>query len=575
VSIKNKLVTAVTTAGLLAGLFGSAFVPAVNAARVGAADPASKASVTTVTEDAAGLIKEGATNKFGFLSSNSDQETANDDVQITFAIKSAGSAVVGDADLKAVSSNSAVQVAWAYTSGAGPVADTCSDIDGDGEDNILEDVGAGDESADNVDAFATSDIVLEAPGGDTGVYSLCLAAATATSAATSTVTISAAASGTEEFVVLKTLTVTAIGPISSLALSITDGYKYVAEGNSLLDDWLTVVGKDSNGTIINGDDDTISAGFDLVDTITEWEDNPEHSDGDTAIAFFAGNSGEDNADGGSTLYNLEIDTCISNDDEDLTDAGDSFSLKIQNAAGSVVSNAITITCTTDSTGVARVTGVTAEATSGLETYNETAVGSDDELSLFATVVDEDGRPMGDGSTAVDFDWSIDGAAVIEAGFFDAGNANLAIGGKVELGALCTIAAGVCAGTPNLDFGRSGRFTYVLTADDSNLSTALDVEADFTLTYTVVGEDASTISGTRNAAKTRATITADMGESNAFVRVEFYVELANGNVKTYVRRANADGIATLVQARRRTTVYVYADEAETGGVPTDVIKVVFK
>jgi hypothetical protein len=60
-----------------------------------------------------------------------------------------------------------------------------------------------------------------------------------------------------------------------------------------------------------------------------------------------------------------------------------------------------------------------------------------------------------------------------------------------------------------------------------------------------------------------------------VRVEFYVELANGNVKTYVRRANADGIATLVQARRRTTVYVYADEAETGGVPTDVIKVVFK
>jgi len=202
VSIKNKLVTAVTTAGLLAGLFGSAFVPAVNAARVGAADPAPKASVTTVTEDAAGLIKEGATNKFGFLSSNSDQETANDDVQITFVINSAGGTPLQNADLKAVSSNSAVQVAWAYTSGAGPVADTCSDIDGDGEDNILEDVGAGDESADNVDAFATSDIVLEAPGGDTGVYSLCLAAATATSAATSTVTISAAASGTEEFVVL-------------------------------------------------------------------------------------------------------------------------------------------------------------------------------------------------------------------------------------------------------------------------------------------------------------------------------------------------------------------------------------
>jgi hypothetical protein len=521
---------------------------------------------------------EGATNKFGFLSSNSDQETANDDVQITFAIKSAGSAVVEDADLKAVSSNSAVQVAWAYTSGAGPVADTCSDIDGDGEDNVLEDVGEGDETADNVDAFATSDIVLEAPGGETGVYSLCLAAATATSAATSTVTISAAASGTEEFVVLKTLTVTAIGPIASLALSITDGYKYVAEGNSELDEWLTVVGKDSNGTIINGDEDTISSGFDLVNTITEWEDNPEHSDGDTAIAFFAGDSGVNNADGGSTLYDLEVDTCLDNDDDDFGDAGNSFSLKIQNAGGSVVSNAISITCTTDSTGVARVTGVTAEATSGLQTYNETADDSDDELSLFATVVDEDGRPMGDGSTAVDFDWSIDGAAVIEGGFFDADDDNVAIGGKVELGSLCDLDAdGDCGviDAANLDFGRIGRFTYVLTADDSDLSTALDVEADFTLTYTVVGEDASTISRTRNAAKTRATITADLGESNAFVRVEFYVELANGNVKTYVRRANADGVATLVQVRRNTTVYVYADEAETGGVPTDVIKVVFK
>jgi hypothetical protein len=557
VSIKNKLVTAVTTAGLLAGLFGSAFVPAANAARVGAADPAPKASVTTVTEDDAGFIMEGATNKFGFRSSDADKGVggALDEVAITFAIKSAGSEEVEDADLKAVSSNSAVQVAWAYTNAG--VASTCEAVD------------------DIAGAFATTDIVLEAPGGVTGEYVLCLAAATATSAGTSTVTISAAAEGTEEFVVLKTLTVTAIGPIASLTLSITDGYKYVAEGNSELGEWLTVVGKDSNGTIINGDDDTISAGFDLVDTITAWEDNPEHSDGDTAIEFFAGDSGEDNADGGSTLYDLEGDTCISNDDEDLTDAGDSFSLKIQNAAGSVVSNAITITCTTDSTGVARVTGVTAEATSGLETYNETAVGSDDELSLFATVVDEDGRPMGDGSTAVDFDWSIDGAAVIEGGFFDADDDNVAIGGKVELGALCTIDAGICDAPPNLDFGRAGRFTYVLTADDSNLSTALDVEADFTLTYTVVGEDASTISGTRNAAKTRATITADMGESNAFVRVEFYVELANGNVKTYVRRANADGIATLVQARRRTTVYVYADEAETGGVPTDVIKVVFK
>jgi hypothetical protein len=567
-------VTAVTTAGLLAGLFGSAFVPAVNAARVGAADPAPKASVTTVTEDDSGLIMEGATNKFGFLSSNSDQETANDDVQITFVINSAGGTPLQNADLKAVSSNSAVQVAWAYTSGAGPVADTCSDIDGDGEDNILEDVGAGDESADNVDAFATSDTVLEAPDGALGAYILCLAAGTATSAGTSTVTISAAASGTEEFVVLKTLTVTAIGPVASLALSITDGYKYVAEGNDELGEWLTVVGKDSNGTTINGDTGTISAGFDLVNTITEWEDNPEHSDGDTAINFWTGDSGVNNATGGSTLYDLEINTCLDDADDDFDDAGNSFSLKIANAAQTVVSNAITITCTTDSALVARVTRIYAEATTGASVYNETATGSDDFLSLFAVVVDANGMPLGDGAATQDYGWSIDGAVAITSEFTDNGT-EVAVGGEIELGTLCETIdiGGAC--TEGIDFGRNGRFTYAVAAADSDLSTTTNVELEVELTYTAVGEDDVAISQTRNAAKTRATIAADMGESNAFERIEFTVELANGTVKTFIRRANASGVATLVQSRRKTTVYVYADVEDGGGSPTDVLKVVFK
>jgi len=47
VSIKNKLVTAVTTAGLLAGLFGSAFVPAARAAAVANLLPAVETNATT------------------------------------------------------------------------------------------------------------------------------------------------------------------------------------------------------------------------------------------------------------------------------------------------------------------------------------------------------------------------------------------------------------------------------------------------------------------------------------------------------------------------------------------------
>jgi hypothetical protein len=52
VSIKNKLVTAVTTAGLLAGLFGSAFVPSVNgaAALTAAAAASTVACVSSATD---------------------------------------------------------------------------------------------------------------------------------------------------------------------------------------------------------------------------------------------------------------------------------------------------------------------------------------------------------------------------------------------------------------------------------------------------------------------------------------------------------------------------------------------
>ena len=59
-SIKKKLVTAITTAGLLAGLFGSAFVPTANAAAV--ADPtAAQASIRCVASTVdADVVSQGA-----------------------------------------------------------------------------------------------------------------------------------------------------------------------------------------------------------------------------------------------------------------------------------------------------------------------------------------------------------------------------------------------------------------------------------------------------------------------------------------------------------------------------------
>jgi hypothetical protein len=563
-------VTAVTTAGLLAGLFGSAFVPTAYGTR-GAITPP-KASLTVLTTGTA-LDDNAAGTAFGFLSDDSDDAAASADVVLKVAINSAGNIDLTSADLKAVSSNDDILVSWLYNDdltqldGAAAAID-CADMDS------TDAAGTSDLGQDNFGASDTVEGVADHATG-TGLFWLCLAAADSDTAATSTITISAQAadaSDTEGFVTLKTVTVTAIGPTDAITLSITDGYRYVAEENTELEEWLTVLCYDENGTLINDATASISAG-NSCGTVTEDSLNPKNAD-DTAFDFIDTTDATAVATGANAgslrLFHLLEDTCNTETDEDLTDAGNSYSLKV--AVGTVKSNAITITCTGVSAD-ARVTRIYAEATTGASTYNETATGSDDYLSLFAVVVDENGMPLGDGAATQDFDWSIDGATAIEDEFTDNGT-EVAEGGEIELGTLCeTITAGDC--TAGIIFGRNGRFTYTVAAADSDLSTTTAVELEVELTYLAVGEDDASISRTRNAAKTRATITADMGESNAFERIEFTVELANGNVKTFIRRANASGVATLVQSRRNTTIYVYADVEDGGGSPTDVLAVKFK
>jgi hypothetical protein len=128
-----------------------------------------------------------------------------------------------------------------------------------------------------------------------------------------------------------------------------------------------------------------------------------------------------------------------------------------------------------------------------------------------------------------------------------------------------------------DTNRFGRFSYTLTAADSNLDVSRNdgddpVEKSFSFAYTAINSaDPVTISKVRNAAKTIAVFTADMGEEAAFELVYFTVEKANGTVVEYARRANATGVAKLTLNRRNTTIYVYASEVED----TDVIKCVFK
>jgi len=569
VSIKNKFATAVATASLLAGIFGSAFVPSALAARGDVDDPIAR--YTTFSSAGAILTDSGrydededaqtTETKWGFYSADSDDADASDTAEIEFTLFSdyqvvggvrEGDSPIAAADLIAESGSSKLKVAFAYD--AAGVEDDCSDLDS----------GAGD-----LNYFAQTDSIAdvdEADGGE-GNYLLCLAADTATTSVSTTVTLKArAADSTGAYVTVKVMPVQVLGAISSLTASITDSYRYIANDNEGLTGWVTIVAKDAAGNILNGGNGTITQ-FETLDNVNDWEDNPlnwEESvvdllgvDADSAFADDTLGAGEEME---FQLFDVAGDVCVSNDDlEDQGDEGSSYAVKFEALGGDVVSNAITITCTDEA---ARVTGLTPEATSGDETYDEAAPG-DDELDVDATVVDGAGRPLGDGSSVAcdDFTWTFDGNADLN---------NDAIGAGDVVGGVCE----VVDLAPAMD--RKGRFTYTLTAATPDLGDEDADEVEFTLSYLATGSDDVAITRKRNAAKTIATITADMGEDNAYRRVEFFVELANGNLKTYARRANEDGVAVLIQARRNTTVYVYADLAgEDAGSPTDVLKVRFR
>ena len=426
VSIKRKVLTAVTTAAMLAGVFGAAFVPSASAALV-TADPVVLPKYTTLTEGA--LLQETSNGSkiFGLQASAALDTASADTASIIVDLFSAGAGGVGttgydfatnDLQLKATSSSSKVKVAWAYENDG--TSDNCGDVDTTGTfntSNIQEGVASLTNDANDSD------------------FRLCIGADTATSAGTSTINVYA------NNVLASTFTVVVVGPVASLTLSIVDGYKYISEDNDLLDDWLKVVAKDSAGTVINGASNTVS---DETITVDNYADNPEHAQTEAAVAFVAANFTSD-SDGATaaSMNRLDVSAGVCLDDsgtasnpENDSEAGTSFALAVQDDTDSdVVSNTVTITCTGDEQG-AKVTALAAEATTGGLTYNETATGSDDQLSLTATVTDAAGRPLGDGADSfdvfADFQATAGGYTDLE---WESNEGEVAVGGEIEVGYL--------------------------------------------------------------------------------------------------------------------------------------------
>jgi hypothetical protein len=583
-SIKNKFATAVATASLLAGLFGSAFVPSALAAGRTPAIPVVKPTVTEVyagvgvtAASSTTAASAGKARTFGFYSGgnaggdnlalvdtiDSIATAADNDASIGFGLFSASSAGVGTTiydfgtttELKATSSNSGVVVAWAY-SDSGEKDDTCESLDGAGV--------AADSS------FAASDTVAgvdphtqQGAFGNDDVYVLCLAAASATTAATSTITVTA------NGVTAATVTVTAVGPIASIALAATDGAN-IAEANGVVDQFWQVIAKDSAGTVINGNQGsaTKAAGVSKLDLdFDHLSTNPKNLNGTgSAIVPLDGNG--DTAEYtesylGYQYFDLESGVCLedtglANDAvaEGNADAGKSYELKvIYDATTDITSNGVTILCTGGWEG-ATVTSVSVDATSGGLEYENLA--TDDEITMTGILKDSAGRLMGAGLG------SLDDAALVStssglSGVDAALPASFSVNGKGEFI--------IDAFTPTVSTAKKYAYsvTVYVNAGTARATGGTAVAGETAVTkkysfvYTASDSDATSIVPTvvRNAAKTRATITVDCGLADSMEYIDWDVELANGDLIPYTRKADIDGIVKLTLNKRRTTVRVQA------------------
>jgi hypothetical protein len=555
-SIKNKFATAVATASLLAGLFGSAFVPSALAVREVPLDTPSVAKTETWTSDddyimpvlGSNGIVTGADRAFWASTVELDfdnnyqsdyvyemETSAYDDLGIEYYLYTKTGADVEVADLKATSSSSVIKVKWGYNDAGN--ADNCEDIDSD-------------------DVFTTTDTVTDVEGTDGGdLYELCIHG----NGKPGTATITVVANG----VTLAPITITVIGDIASL--TVTPDGSYVAEDNDSVDNFFTVTAKDINGVVINGPQTGVGGGVYLDDALNDpfgfllgAEGNPLNQQGD-AIDFIDttfNSNGATTATGvDNYAYNqvdLNANTCVSETaaGENDADAGKSYSLaaEIDNDDSDVItSNSFTITCTGPEAD-AKLSKFEVEATSGDLDYTDDV---DDVISVYGYFTDQAGRPLGAGATVdLDDDFVLD----ISASATFEGDLNITLYTSADMDG--TNKVEIAYLEPDMSYVAKFPYTISVEYADPSVSEASKSLATF---YTAVNPDAIvyTLSVVRNAAKTRATITVDFGAECSNQMVDFDVELANGDVKFLERRANIDGVAKLTMERRNTKIYVTA------------------
>ena len=201
--MKNKFVTAVTTAGLLAGILGSAFVPSVKAAagvpvlKIGAA-----AATVNVVPNGFASATEAATSALPMILADATVENLT--ITVAELKDEFGTVVTGTASLSATG------------------------------DVIFDAASAGAFNA----GYTAGSVVV----GATDVV-LKVEEVSATASGTGSVTITLG--GTSVTVYYDVL-----GPIASIALTNGDGFSHLAAGTAGTADKLTYVEKDAGGTTL-------------------------------------------------------------------------------------------------------------------------------------------------------------------------------------------------------------------------------------------------------------------------------------------------------------------------------------
>jgi len=557
VSIKNKLVTAVTTAGLLAGLFGSAFVPAANAAGTDVDAVAIRNNFTEVQDGyavdlAVVLAPTGSATRpyvlYAPLANNGGAAATAVDDFVCFEIAEAdlvdknGDPLSDQDDVSASVSVSGSIILFAEDSAS------------------AGDVDSADEGDYGTAAF-TSDSISNG-------IAFCATVSDDDLAGSGIVTVKV------NNVVVKTVNITVAGPTTSVATASRVG-EWVAMDNDAVAGAMSVTYRDATGRslfatgITTADiEDYAIRGAEGTADVRYYVDDVAVGDDDSALVT------EDASALGARRVEVAADFCDSTTDDvgaahtvyvvidrdgDTTDTRES---------GDLVSNGTTFKCS-DSAANWSLKGLSFY--DGVATATEVALG--DYVYLTIDVEDGSGNPLGVGidatlTLAIAENTLTQAAAAVGASFFpielDTGNYDATGAQLFEVDAV----TGACsADEDNVDsatdgdatlnfleagkvflcyqasYNVTGKHMVRMTLDQYEGANVIELaQQTVSASITVVDPSASGTTGNsaatiaRNAAKTTATITIPAAAGKL---VTITIEnVKTGATKTYYRKAAA-------------------------------------